>query len=60
MKKYEYKVITIATSIPLGTKGYEKVAQEFEAQLNQLGAEGWELVQRMDSFFFFKREIIVE
>lgn len=60
MKKYEYKVITIATNISIGTKGYEKVAQEFETQLNQLGVEGWELVQRMDCFFFFKRQIIVE
>jgi len=57
MKKFEYKVITIPTSIPLGTKGYEKIAAEFEAVLNKLGAEGWELVQRADGFFFFKREI---
>lgn len=48
MKKYEYKVITIATSLALGTKQYEKIAQEFEMQLNELGADGWELVQRMD------------
>ena len=36
MKKYEYKVITIATSLALGTKQYEKIAQEFEMQLNEL------------------------
>lgn len=57
MKKYEYKVITIATSLALGTKQYEKIAQEFEMQLNELGADGWELVQRIDGFFFFKREM---
>lgn len=57
MKKYEYKVITVATSLSLGAKGYEKIALEFETTLNELGADGWELVQRMDSFFFFKREI---
>lgn len=56
MKKWEYKVITIATNAALTTKQYERAAQEFEIQLNALGAEGWELVQRMDGFFFFKRE----
>ena len=56
-EKYEYKVLTIATSLAVSTKQYEKVAQEFEMQLNELGADGWELVQRMDGFFFFKREI---
>lgn len=56
MKKYEYKVITIATTLVMSTKQYEKTAQELQAQLNELGMEGWELVQRMDGFFFFKRE----
>ena len=42
-----------------GMKGYEKAASEFENQLNKLGEEGWELVQRTDGFFFFKREITV-
>ncbi len=60
MKKFEYKVLIIPTSISLGPKGYEKVASEFEVQLNKLGEEGWELVQREDGLFFFKREIIVE
>ena len=57
MKKVEYKVISISTSIPLGAKGYEKIAAEFETILNKLGEEGWELVQRADGFCFFKREI---
>jgi len=57
LKKYEYKVITLATTLAVSTKQYEKIAQEFQAQLNELGAGGWELVQRMDGFFFLKREI---
>mgnify|MGYP001025538081 FL=1 len=57
MKKYEYKVTTIATTMSITAKGYEKVAQEFETKLNELGTEGWEFVQRIDSLFFFKREL---
>ena len=57
MKKFEYKVIAIPTSVALGTKGYEKIAVEFETELNKLGAEGWEFIQRVDGLFFFKREM---
>ena len=57
MRKYEYKVTTMPSTLPITTKGYEKVIQELETKLNELGAEGWELVQRVDSLFFFKREI---
>lgn len=56
MKKYEYKVIAIATALAMNMKQYEKTAQKFEEQLNELGSEGWELVQRTDGFFIFKRE----
>ena len=45
------------STLPITTKGYGKVIQELETKLNELGAEGWELVQRVDSLFFFKREI---
>ena len=55
-RQREYKVVTIATNAVLTAKQYEKAAQEFEAQLNELGADGWEMVQRADGFFFFKRE----
>ena len=57
MKKFEYKVITIPTNISFSTKGYEKVITEFETQLNKLGDEGWELIQRVDGLIFFKREV---
>ena len=57
MKKYEYKVTTMPTTLPMTTKEYEKVTREFEAKLNELGAEGWEFVQRVNSLFFFKREL---
>ena len=60
MKKFEYKVISVPTSIPLGAKGYEKIAIEFENTLNKMGTDGWELVQRADGLFFLKREISVE
>ena len=56
MKKFEYKVVPIATSIAIGTKGYEKAASEFENQLNKLGEEGWELVQRTDGFFSLREK----
>ena len=57
MKQYEYKVITIAASLPDTKNGYENAAQYFETQLIALGWAGWELVQRTDGLFFFKREI---
>lgn len=57
MKKFEYKAVAIRTSLPITAKHYEKIAQEFEARLNNFGADGWELVQCIDGFFFFKREI---
>ncbi len=56
MKKFEYKVITTPTEMTITTKQYEKTALEFEKELNKLGEEGWELIQRIDGFFFFKRE----
>ena len=57
MKRFEYKVVTIPTAFAVSTRQYEETAREFEARLNALGAEGWELVNRADGFFFLKREI---
>lgn len=57
MKKWEYKVVAVATTMALTTKQYEKTAEEFEEKLNTLGAQGWELIEREDGFFFFKRPV---
>ena len=56
MKQFEYKVIAPAVNLALTTRQYEQQAQELEKLLNTLGAEGWELVQKADGFYFFKRE----
>ncbi|MBQ9968997.1 MAG: DUF4177 domain-containing protein [Oscillospiraceae bacterium] len=57
MKQFEYKVIAIPTRLPITNKQYDEVALDFQQQFNALGLEGWELVDRADGFFFFKREI---
>lgn len=57
MKRYEYKVVTIATKIALSTKQFELISQELEKELNRLGLDGWEMIQKQDGRFFFKREI---
>ena len=57
MKQFEYKVISIPTRLPITNKQYDEVALDFQQQFNALGLEGWELVDRADGFFFFKREI---
>ena len=57
MKQFEYKVIAIPTRLPITNKQYDEVALDFQQQFNALGLEGWELVNRVDGFFFFKREI---
>ena len=57
MKQFEYKVIAIPTRIPITNKQYDEIAMDFQQQFNALGLEGWELVNRADGCFFFKREI---
>ena len=60
MKQFEYKVIAIPTRLPITNKQYDEIALDFQQQFNALGLEGWELVDRADGFFFFKREIGTE
>jgi hypothetical protein len=50
MKKWEYKVVSI--SVP--QSNHE--AETSTAQLNNWGAEGWELVQIIGVYHYFKRE----
>ena len=61
MNKFEYKVLTIKKGT--FTSG-DKYADQFEAELNTLGAEGWELVElsgnlMLEGFIItvFKREV---
>ena len=56
MKQFEYKVIAPAVNLALITRRYEQQVQELEKLLNSLGVEGWELAQKADGFYFFKRE----
>jgi len=60
MKKFEDIAVVIAISMPnytyITSKHFEKIAQGLGARLNNLGADGWELVQHTDGFF--KREVI--
>ena len=58
MKKFEYKVITIPTTVILTNKQYEKTSEEYSSILNELGLDGWELVQINNGFYFLKREIV--
>ena len=57
MRMWEYKVLAVATKLAMNQKGFDEAAEQFEAELNRLGAEGWELVQRQDGMFFLKREL---
>ena len=43
MKKFEYK--------------HKAIRQDQTAELNKLGAEGWELIFKEGDRFYFKREI---
>lgn len=69
--KYEYKILKIASMILFKTKNDPTVnadkPEEFENALNELGKEGWELVEIIEpkgfvglgdsGYCLFKREI---
>lgn len=59
MIRYEYKVAALGrgAAFSFTSEQREKAIMDLENQLNQLGFEGWELVQQMEGIFYFKREI---
>lgn len=67
MKRFEYKTLTIESpTIVVGAKFTPEYRAEIEKTLNQLGAEGWELVAVWDPGYpgdvrsgmhYFRREI---
>ena len=71
-KRYEYKSLTIAKDIVFKSKTSTTInvndPEEFERALNDLGAQGWELIQMINprgflglgdiGYCVFKREIV--
>lgn len=57
MQKYEYKIITKGIPVALNEKSMQKMFEEIEKEMNQLGAEGWEFVQWKSSMLIFKRAV---
>lgn len=58
MKRFEYKVVFKGMPAVLSEKKNAELAHTFEQELNQLGTEGWELVQWRNSMLIFKREAL--
>ena len=56
MKKQEYKVLFKGVPAALNERKSAEWAQELEQELNELGAEGWELIQWKNMMLIFKRE----
>lgn len=57
MPKYEYKVVFKGMPAAFNEKKYIEMAREFEQELNQLSAEGWEFVQWKNSMLIFRKEM---
>lgn len=59
MKKYAYKIVALGRgpAFSFTSEQREKAITDLEARLNELGFEGWELVQQAEGLFYFKREI---
>lgn len=59
MKKYAYKVVAAGRGVAFSftSEQREKAITDLETQLNELGCDGWELVQQAEGIFYFKREI---
>ncbi|MCI4670076.1 MAG: DUF4177 domain-containing protein [Bacteroidia bacterium] len=48
MDRFEYKILKVRTINSWGTVTLKE--DELERQLNELGREGWELVERMNMY----------
>lgn len=65
MKKFEYRVEAFTEPFfdslkkPFfsGLKKPADKALEYEVWINSFGVEGWELVQCVGGYYFFKREV---
>ena len=56
MVQYEYKVVPKVDTAFINAKGLEKLAQETEALLEEMGTDGWRLVQWSGGLMIFMRE----
>lgn len=54
MKKFEYKMVEIKTSIGFD---WQKKIREAEEQWNELGREGWQFCMHGNGVLVFMREI---
>lgn len=58
MKQYEYRVEQIQIELKSVFKSNKNpYNKELAEKLNELGKEGWELVDVEGTWFYFKREI---
>ena len=58
IKKYEYKIVPKELPFIVNTKKISKMTEKIENEINQLGAEEWELVQWKYYVIIFKREVV--
>ena len=55
MDKWEYKFVRLYRDKSFGSK--EQLLESQQAQMNDLGLQGWELVYVEDNWFYLKRKV---